>query len=366
MNQCATKPHQAHEFCRKTEISPLKPVGPKKLNPCEKNQATYRGIRGDVRKWTNDGESIEQHSRHKGKLSTPDCPPSAIEDRPKRILTRIIISAALMLCKKRLQSASKITESIPGKAGPSGLNNRLLSEDVIGPTTNETLHGDHSKSIRVLELEDLQHSVTIEAHTVHDTYLNPVDFLQRNAQLEMKNIAAEKDRAVDSGLGDCIWPYSRELAIWLTLVVAHEQVPLAHVLGSNDGPPTGSAVALRGAESSVHHTISSRSQAQASTRIKHLGTPQINSITIDIRKQNVPTQDHGNPAPRSAEHSDAPLHSRELWASYGCLWIEILILVGVSSEARLEMNAAQGEWARYQFHLLVTFVLLMAFVRRMF
>lgn len=45
-----------------------------------------------------------------------------------------------------------------------------------------------------------------------------------------------------------MWPYSRDFANWLPLglVVAHE--PLPRVLGSDDGPPLGSAVALRGAE----------------------------------------------------------------------------------------------------------------------
>lgn len=45
-----------------------------------------------------------------------------------------------------------------------------------------------------------------------------------------------------------MWPCSRDFPSWLPpgLVVAHE--PLPRVLGSDDGPPLGSAVALRGAE----------------------------------------------------------------------------------------------------------------------
>ncbi|KAG1879417.1 hypothetical protein C8R48DRAFT_668263 [Suillus tomentosus] len=124
MNRYATKPHQAHEFCKKTEkfrthrssqISPLKPVGPEKLNPSK----PYI-------------EVSESNSHVTKASSRPLFAPAAIEDRPKRIPIRIIISAALMLGKKRLRSASKITESIPCKSGL--YSHYLLAVTTLEPT----------------------------------------------------------------------------------------------------------------------------------------------------------------------------------------------------------------------------------------
>jgi hypothetical protein len=52
----------------------------------------------------------------------------------------------------------------------------------------------------------------------------------------------------------------------------------------------------------------------------NLGTPQIKSITIDIRKQNIPMQTMETQ--RRGAQNTATLHC--IPASYGCLWIEIL------------------------------------------
>ncbi|KAG1778688.1 hypothetical protein EV702DRAFT_1044534 [Suillus placidus] len=156
INQCATKPHQAHEFCphefcKKTEttlerrslsvlvgdeqeilsdegqsvlvgdhISPLKPVRSENLSLCGKNQPTSGGSRGmlleshpsifegEVREWTNDDESVEQQSRHRGKLSTPVFP----HHNRRQTRVKTVISTVLMMHKKWLQSTSTI--HVPG------------------------------------------------------------------------------------------------------------------------------------------------------------------------------------------------------------------------------------------------------------
>ncbi|KAG2366770.1 hypothetical protein BDR07DRAFT_1479785 [Suillus spraguei] len=66
------------------------------------------------------------------------------------------------------------------------------------------------------------------------------------------------------------------------LVVARKRIALAHVFGSNEDPQLGSVVAFRRAEVLFTTPSLFRSQAHA-LRIRHIS--QINSITIDIRKQ---------------------------------------------------------------------------------
>ncbi|KAG1837700.1 hypothetical protein DFJ58DRAFT_862229 [Suillus subalutaceus] len=176
-------------------ISPLKPVGSENLSPCEKNQTTSRGIRGmlldshifegEVRKWANNRTIIASQMQ----ALEPRLSPIAIEDRPERRLTRIIISTAIMPRKKRLQLASAI--HVLGLDKISVYGHYFLAVatlEPIGPaviplfpetTANETSHGDRSRSIRVLELVDLRHSGDCITRTSV-----PWIFLQHNAQLK--------------------------------------------------------------------------------------------------------------------------------------------------------------------------------------
>ncbi|KAG1804250.1 uncharacterized protein BJ212DRAFT_1304369 [Suillus subaureus] len=230
-----------------SRISPLKPVGSDNLDPCEKNQTTSRGARDML---------LDSHPASLKSASAIHVPG----------LDKISLSPRSNLLGL---PSSPYFWSPFHEDNTSGLNNCLLSEDVIGITANETSHGDRSRSIRVLESADLRHSG---------------DFLK----LSFESLFAT-----------------------LTSILRRKYPDV----GSMVGLPLRrkGQIAPSSWEIAFGRIVATLSLLAPRLKLQPKSNILANSITIDIRKQNVPVQDHGNPPPRSAEHSDASLHSRELW-----------------------------------------------------